>query len=136
MAIDYSADPRAVDWTPVKAALHADHFDNGRTAEELRTSFVNSFASVFAWDGNTVVGTGRLLADGVCNAYLVDLWTASPYRRRGVGTEMVRRLLNTVPGHHVALLTGDQVDFYAESGFSREDFAMSTVVRPWLRRSR
>jgi len=135
MDIHYSTDAGEVDWPAVKALLRADRFDNGRTPEELRTSFDNSHACVFAWDDAQVVGTVRLLADGICNAFLVDAWTASAYRRRGIGTEMVRRLLQAVPGHHVALFTSDRVDFYESIGFSREDVGMSTVVRPWLRRS-
>lgn len=134
MGIVYTSDTSAVDWHALKLDLQADDFDNGRTPDELRTSFENSYASVFAWDATTVVGTGRLLADGVCNAYLVDVWTASPYRRKGIGTAMVRRLLQTVPGHHVGLHTRDQVAFYRKVGFSEEKFGMSTVVGTWLNR--
>jgi ribosomal protein S18 acetylase RimI-like enzyme len=40
----------------------------------------------------------RLLSDGVCSAYLVDVWTSSRYRRRGIASEMIRFLLDEVPG--------------------------------------
>lgn len=136
MDITFRTDTGEVDWRAVKRDLHADQFDNGRTPQELRTSFENSFASIFAWDAATVVGTGRLLADGVCNAYMVDLWTASTHRRHGIGTQMVHRLLQTVPGHHVGLFTSDRVDFYRKVGFTKEEFGMSTVVGTWLRRNR
>lgn len=135
MVMRYAMDATAVEWHALKAALQADEFDNGRTPDELRASFENSYASIFAWDEETVVGTVRLLADGVCNAYLIDLWTASSHRRRGIGTEMVRRALQTVPGHHVALFTNNRVDFYRKLGFKDERFGMSTVVGKWLRRS-
>ncbi len=53
-----------------------------------------------------MVGTARVLSDGVCNAYLLDVWTQSTYRRRGIGSTMVEALSDTVPGQHVALFTG------------------------------
>lgn len=93
-----------------------------------------SYASVFARERDRVVGTARLLADGVCNAYLVDVWTASSHRRRGVASAMVEHLLALVPGHHVALFTEDRAGFYARLGFSEEAVGMSTIVGTWLRR--
>jgi len=69
-----------VDWAQAKADLAADDFDNGRTPEALRRSFQQSQHVAFARDGDRVVGMARLLSDGVCNAYLVDVWTASAYR--------------------------------------------------------
>jgi predicted GNAT family acetyltransferase len=134
-SIRYRDDLADVDWHELKADLAADEFDNGRTAEELSASFGNSHSVVIARDGRRVVGTARLLADGVCNAYLVDVWTASSYRRRGIGSAMVSRLLERVPGHHVGLFTEDHVDFYRALGFDEECTGMSLVVGRWLNRS-
>jgi GNAT superfamily N-acetyltransferase len=118
----------------LKEALHADDFDNGRTPEQYRLSHENSSAVIFALAGDRIVGNGRLLSDGVCNAYLVDIWTASSHRRRGIGGELVRRLIATVPGQHVGLFTDDMQAFYASLGFRiRPDF-MDLVVGSWLNR--
>ena len=86
---------------------------------------------VVAADGS-YIGNGRVLSDGVCNAYLVDIWVATPYRRRGVGGEIVRRLLTTVPGQHVALLTDDRAEFYESLGFRVQRDALSLVNGRWL----
>jgi ribosomal protein S18 acetylase RimI-like enzyme len=123
-----------VEWSTVKEDLVADEFDNGRTPKELQQSFEKSFAVVIAWKGERVVGTARLLADGVCNAYLVDVWTSSGERRQGIGSEMVRRLLARVAGHHVALFTEDEIGFYRDLGFEEERTGMSRVVGHWLNR--
>jgi ribosomal protein S18 acetylase RimI-like enzyme len=74
----------------------------------------------------------RLLSDGVCNAYLVDVWTASAYRRRGIASEMIRRLLDEVPGQHVGLQTDDAQAFYASLGFQPQPEFWSAVVGSWL----
>ena len=84
----------------------------------LRRSFAASQHAAIAWDEDLVVGTARLLSDGVCNAYLVDVWTRSSHRRRGVATAMVRDLMARVPGQHVALQTDDAEAFYESLGFS------------------
>jgi GNAT superfamily N-acetyltransferase len=74
----------------------------------------------------------RLLSDGVCNAYLVDVWTASPYRRRGIASAMIRRLLDEVPGQHVGLQTDNAQPLYASLGFKHEPEFWSIVSGTWL----
>ncbi len=132
MDVRYSSDLAGVDWTALVRALVADEFSNGRTPAQLRRSFERSFATCLAHRRNDVVGTARLLSDGVCNAYLVDVWTQSRHRRRGIGGELVRRLMDTVPGQHVVLFTEHAESFYAGLGFAREDVGMSRVVGRWL----
>lgn len=132
--IEYSENPCLVDWARVKEALVSDGFDNGRTPGELAESFMAGQFAVFAWRDNEVVGTARLLSDGVCNSYLVDVWTRSDCRRRGIGRKMVSHLLEKVPGHHVALFTDGAIDFYTGLGFRKEEAGMSCVVGEWLNR--
>jgi GNAT superfamily N-acetyltransferase len=124
-----------VDWAALKTALAADQFDNGRTPEEYRRSHESSHAVVFGRCDGEYVANGRILSDGVCNAYLVDVWTASPHRRRGIGREVVERLVATVPGQHVALFTPDMQKFYSNLGFEPEEAGMSRVMGTWLGRS-
>ena len=64
-----------IDWARAKADLAADDFDNGRSSRALRVSFEQSQHVAIARDGDRVVGMARLLSDGVCNAYLLDVWT-------------------------------------------------------------
>jgi GNAT superfamily N-acetyltransferase len=123
-----------VDWPALKAALVADDFDNLRTPEEYRRSHEGSHAVVVGTCDGEYVANGRLLSDGVCNAYLVDIWTATPYRRRGVGRQVVQRLVETVPGQHVGLFTDERADFYTALGFRPRAGGMGTVVGSWLSR--
>jgi GNAT superfamily N-acetyltransferase len=127
-------DLAGVDWEALSSALTADRFNNGRTPGELRRSFENSYATAIVGGGAAVIATARMLADGVCNAWLVDVWTASAHRRRGIGSAVVRRLLERVPGHHVALFSADRTDFYAGLGFEEERTGLSLVVGSWLNR--
>jgi GNAT superfamily N-acetyltransferase len=133
-AIVVRDDLAGIDWDALDQALTADSFNNGRTPVELRRSFENSFATAIVGGGKEVIATARLLADGVCNSFLVDVWTATVHRRQGIGSAMVRRLLERVPGHHVALFTEHQEDFYRNLGFEEERTGMSLVVGSWLNR--
>jgi predicted GNAT family acetyltransferase len=128
--VDSSLD--GIDWVQAKADLTADEFDNGRSAEALRRSFQQSQHVAFARDGDRVVGMARLLSDGVCNAYLADVWTASGYRRKGIASAMIRHLLEQVPGQHVGLQTDNGRDFYASLGFKPQPEFWSIVVGSWL----
>jgi GNAT superfamily N-acetyltransferase len=128
-------DLEGVDWEALSDALMADHFNNARTPDELRRSFEMSYATAIVGGGGEVLSTARILADGVCNAWLVDVWTASAHRRQGLGSAVVRRLLERVPGHHVALFTEERPDFYRRLGFEEERTGMSLVVGSWLNRS-
>ena len=122
-----------VDWDALKTALSADHFDNGRSAEQLRQSFSNSHSFCFAWANGRIIGKARILSDGVCNAYLVDVWTQSAYRKRGIATHMLSLLLNDLPGQHVYLQSDDDtLAFYASLGFRPQPQGLSRVVGRWL----
>ena len=130
--VEIRRDLTGVDWPGMKRDLAADDFDNGRTPEQLQRSFEGSYATSFAWAGGRVVSTARLLADGVCNAYLTDVWTASVWRRRGIASAVVRDLLERVPGQHVGLQTDDAQEFYESLGFESQPEFWSIVSGSWL----
>ena len=132
MSVTIDSSFAGIDWEQAKADLTADNFDNGRTAAALRRSFSQSQHVAFARDGDRLVGMARLLSDGVCNAYLLDVWTASPYRRRGIGSAMIVHLLDQVPGQHVGLQTDDAQPFYESLGFRSQPEFWSRVVGSWL----
>jgi GNAT superfamily N-acetyltransferase len=121
-----------VNWVRAKADLVADRFDNGRSAVALRSSFEQSQHVAFAWEGDRLVGMARMLSDGVCNAYLLDVWTLSSRRKRGVGSAMVEFLARRVPGQHIGLQTDDAQDFYRTLGFRPQPQFMSRIVGTWL----
>ncbi len=132
MTVSLDGSLAAIDWERVKADLAADHFDNGRSPNALRRSFEQSQHVVVARDGTHVVGLARLLSDGVCNAYLLDVWTLSGYRHGGIATRMVRHLASRVPGQHLGLQTDDAGPFYAGLGFRPQPEFLSLVVGEWL----
>ena len=100
--------------------------------DALRRSFEQSPHVAFAHDDERLVGMARLLSDGVCNAYLVDVWTAPAYRRQGIATAMMRLLIEQVPGQHIGLQTDDAQALYASLGFKPQPEFWSLVSGTWL----
>jgi ribosomal protein S18 acetylase RimI-like enzyme len=128
--VDNSLD--GIDWAAARADLIADDFDNGRSPAALRRSFEQSQHVAIARDGDRVVGMARLLSDSVCNAYLVDVWTASSHRRQGIATRMMRLLIDAVPGQHIGLQTDDAQALYESVGFRPQPEFWSLVSGRWL----
>ena len=73
----------------------------------------------------------RMLSDGVCNSYLLDVWTASSHRRQGIATAMLEDLMHRVPGQHIGLQT-EAEDFYRSLDFREQPAFMSKVIGRWL----
>ncbi|MCC5643530.1 GNAT family N-acetyltransferase [Nostoc sp. CHAB 5824] len=121
-----------VDWEEMKATLSQDKFDNGRNAEQLKASFTNSYATCIAYGGDRIIGTARVLSDGICNAYIVDVWTFTPYRHQGIASTMMRILLDKLQGQHVCLVTDDSIQFYKKLGFTETETSMEQTIGKWL----
>jgi threonine dehydratase len=132
LSVTYQLGCAGIDWTALKQTLREDDFDNGRSPEQLRLSCAHSAVNVFALLHGQVIGTVRVLSDGVCNAYMVDVWTLSTYRRRGIARRMIELAIEQLRGQHVYLFTDDAEDFYAGLGFQREGVGMGRVVGQWL----
>ncbi len=132
--ITYKTDLAGVNWREMKATLKHDHFDNGRTPEQLRAPFENSYVTAIAYAGDAIIGTARALSDGVCNAYVVDVWTLSQYRNQGVARMMLELLEKKLEGQHVYLFTDDAVGLYEKCGYEKQDVGMGKVVGKWLKR--
>jgi predicted GNAT family acetyltransferase len=133
MTINYVDSTPGIDWLQLKEILVEDDFDNGRSPKQLQESFSSSYAFNIAYDGDKIIGTARVLSDGVCNAYIVDVWTYTPYRHRGIARQMMQNLLDRLQGQHVYLFTDeDTKPFYEVLGFREQGLGLSTVVGTWL----
>lgn len=53
----------------------------------------NSWYSISAYNKEELIGYGRVISDGVHHALIVDLIIAPKYQSKGIGSEILRRLL-------------------------------------------
>lgn len=133
--IHYKMDCEDVNWREMQETLIEDNFHNGRSIEQYRQSFENSYTVVIAYDDDKIIGTVRALSDGVCNAYIVDVWTYTPYRKQGIARKMMELALNNLQGQHVYLWTDDQQVFYEaiDMNSDEENTGFYKVVGEWLK---
>ena len=92
------------------------------SAETLHRILSNSYAFVLAVtpDGQ-VVGFVNAIGDGVLSAYIPLLEVRREWRGRGIGSELVRRLLAELDGLYMidTSCDDDLVPFYERLGLSR-----------------
>ena len=80
---------------------------------------------VSAFDGEELVGMGRIVGDGGLCFYIQDVIVARSHRRRGVGTALMEALMafiadRAVMDTYVGLMSAvDKEPFYGRFGFTR-----------------
>ena len=79
-----------------------------------------------------MAGTARALSDGVCNAYIVDVWTRSDLRRRGIARAMLSQLESRLSGQHIYLFSDDMAHVYRACGYRDRPIGLEKVVGTWL----
>jgi GNAT superfamily N-acetyltransferase len=73
---------------------------------------------VSAWDGPRMVGFARAISDGVTNAYVSTVVVDGDYRKRGIGRELIVRLVSHSEAIRWVLHSRPEVaGFYARLGF-------------------
>jgi predicted GNAT family acetyltransferase len=130
--ITFASNLSGVDWEQLKIDLIHDDFHNGRTTAQLRLSFQNSSHVAMGFDGKHCIANGRMLSDGVGNAMIVDVWTHSSYRRKGIATKIMQILIAAVPGQHIYLQSDDAVDFYIKLGFYKQPEGLAVISGKYL----
>ena len=118
--------PRTPD--AVKALWDGVGFAEGRDPEAVMRCLMGSNLVVTAWDGEQLVGTTRVITDGVYYATLWDVIVHPAYRGRGIGTALVQRAIAPFLGRgfsYIALFSvaGGEA-FYERLGFSRHPSGM------------
>ena len=100
--------------------------------EGLRTVFGNSRYSCVVYDGEQLVGAGRVLADGLDCAYVCDVAVHPEHQRTGLGRAIVDYLVDQSRGHKKIILYAvpGKEPFYRRFGFRRMKTAMAIFAHP------
>ncbi|HAP44323.1 MAG TPA: N-acetyltransferase [Spirochaetaceae bacterium] len=97
-----------------------------RETGKIRTAFQNSYKHVCAWDSGVVVGAGRMISDGVCYGWIHDMAVLQPYRKHGVGRQIIEKLLEGNESLLIGLTSSfEAIDFYLKLGFNKHKTAMA-----------
>jgi ribosomal protein S18 acetylase RimI-like enzyme len=105
-----------------------------RREGQLRAAIANSSYAVFVYDGGSLIGSGRLVSDGIYYGSLWDIAVRQEYQNRGVGTLIVRELMRKAESlelYMVGLFTATKnKSFYEKFGFKfMDDVHAMTIDR-------
>lgn len=119
-SIRYS-EARELALASVLALYRANAWSSVQKPELLYKALLASHSLVTAWDGERLVGLGNAISDGYLVVYYPHLLVLPEYQGRGVGTELMRRLMARYHGFHQHMLVADgrALDFYRKCGFER-----------------
>ena len=122
MRIRYSeAAPKAADYHALFETTGWNSY-YGVTVDDLEKVLASSWRTVSAYEHGVMIGFGRLLSDGVMHAMIFDLIVHPDHQRKGIGSEILRRLVTTCESagiHDIQLFSAEgKAPFYLRHGFS------------------
>ncbi len=98
--------------------------------EQLLKAMEQSWYSVYTYHQEKLIGTGRIVSDGIINAYLCGLGVDPNYRNKGIGTEISKRLVEYCKSSnlHIQFFCEEKLlTYYENMGF--EVFAIGMKAK-------
>lgn len=131
MPLSFTDDLAGIDWDELSALYRAAPLGD-KSPADLKLVFGNSMFRVFALDAGKLVGAGRALADGRDCSYLCDIAVLPDQQGRGLGREIVARLVRLSSAHRKIILYAvpGREPFYESFGFRRMATAMAIFEDP------
>lgn len=119
--ITYVTEPNGVDWNEAAMVIHrAPLGSRARDPEQLKRAFEASYAVVFVFDSERLIGMARALCDGEYQAAIYDVVLLPEYQGKGIGKCIVKRLRDQLPVENVILYAvPGKEGFYEKCGFKR-----------------
>src|ERR1044071_5855619 len=84
----------------ILALYRANEWSSAQKPALLHKALLASHSLFTAWDDSTLVGLGNAISDGHLVVYYPHLLVLPEYQGRGIGTELMRRLLARYAGFH------------------------------------
>jgi len=128
--ITYSKDKnQKVDWN--EAAVVFERAPLGkrrREPEKLKRAFESSYATVYVFEEDKLIGMGRALCDGEYQAAIYDMVVLPEYQRKGIGKKIIETLCEQLPVENIILYAvPSREGFYKKCGFKMMRTAMAKL---------
>jgi len=120
MPIRYSDDAKPP-ISDVLALYRSVDWSSADKPEALHKGLLGSHSLITAWDEATLVGLGNAISDGHLVVYFPHMVVHPDYQGRGIGTELMKRMMARYRGFHQQALIADgrAIVFYKRLGFVR-----------------
>lgn len=129
MDISYRTE-RALDREALQRLFLSVNWSSARHPERLRQAIRNSHHVVTAWSGARLVGLMNALSDGTMTAYFHYLLVDPAFQSRGIGRELVARMVAHYRDCSRLLLVAykEEVTFYERCGFRVAERALPVQI--------
>lgn len=112
---DYYEIFKAVRWTEESPKF---------TYDKVAKAYLNAYYQVAVYDGDHLIGTGRIISDGFY-AFIVEVMIKPDFQRKGIGTGIMKRLIakciaDDIPTIYLWSAEGKH-PFYEKLGFKMKD---------------
>lgn len=124
--LQWNSSTNSVNWSELAEMYRLAPLGN-KSPDWLETAFSNSMFKFFARENGMLVAAGRAVADGVDCSYICDIAVRPSHQGRGLGREVIERLVAASQGHRKIILYAipGKEDFYRRFGFRRMRTAMA-----------
>lgn len=130
MNLRYQDNCQYINW--VEVALLLDKTGMASTDPDVhRISFEGSAGVIFVFEQQRIIGMGRAISDGVRQAALYDIAIDPDYQGKGIGLEIVTRLMSKYPTCNFILYASPgKENFYKKLGFKKMKTGMVIFSNP------
>ena len=128
MNITVKYDCHDVNWQSVSDTLKAVGMAH-HAPEKHKQAFEGSFAKVFLYAADRLIGFGRAISDGAYQAAVYDCAVAVEFQGQGLGKLIVASILAKLPDCNVILYASPgKEEFYEKQGFRRMKTGMAKFI--------
>lgn len=103
--------------------LQANWLEPAEGRDIIKAIVQNTYAFAVAKEQNKIIGMGRVISDGVSDAYIQDVYVDLAHRGKGVGKAIIDKLVNHLKKNKILWigLIGNPgtESFYKPLGFER-----------------
>jgi ribosomal protein S18 acetylase RimI-like enzyme len=119
-----------INWEEVREVINKAGLST-QSVEIIQKAFENSFLRIFIFDENKLIGTGRVISDGLYQAAIYDIAVLPEYQSKGVGRIIMEGLHKDLEGFNVILYAKPTaVNFYKKLGYSKMLTGMARFKDP------
>jgi ribosomal protein S18 acetylase RimI-like enzyme len=91
-----------------------------------KKAFENSYATVFIYHENRIIGFGRAISDGVYQAAIYDLAVHPDFQKKGLGNIILKNILSKLPHCNIILYASPGKEgFYTKNDFRKMKTGMA-----------
>ncbi|MBI4783648.1 MAG: GNAT family N-acetyltransferase [Oscillatoriophycideae cyanobacterium NC_groundwater_1537_Pr4_S-0.65um_50_18] len=115
------SDTKKPDLNDVLPLYIANSWSSASKPDRLIQALHHSDSLITAWEYQRLVGLGNAISDGYLVVYFPHLIVHPKYQDLGIGSEIMRRLMEKYRGFHQQMLVAvpDAIEFYKKCGFER-----------------